>query len=87
LPLLGPVIKGQGTALELCRRVQPQYAISTAAGGDLAFQGLLLKLLKAEGTVADFQQQLTQAGLTTQAIDPPSQKPFTLDIATATAIG
>lgn len=87
LPLLGPVIKGQATALALCERVRPQYAISTAAGGDLEFRGWLLKFLKAEGTVANFQTQLAQAGLMTQAIDPPSQKPFTLDIATTPAIG
>ena len=60
LPLVGAVIKGQETALEICQRLKPQVILSTAAGGDIDFQGLLVSILKAEGTVEEFNHLLQQ---------------------------
>ncbi len=80
LPLLGAVIKGQKTALELCQAIKPQVILSTAAGGDVSFEGLLISLLKAEGTVAEFNDLLKQKGLSTIAIDPQSGESIELSL-------
>lgn len=80
LPLLGAVIKGQKTALELCQAIKPQVILSTAAGGDVSFEGLLISLLKAEGTVAEFNELLKQKGLSTIAIDPQSGESIELSL-------
>jgi len=69
LPLLGAVIKGQQTALRLCQWLTPQVILSTAAGGDVSFEGLLISILKTEGTVEDFNTLLKQNNLSTKAID------------------
>ncbi|ELS04520.1 hypothetical protein Xen7305DRAFT_00042540 [Xenococcus sp. PCC 7305] len=80
LPLIGAVIKGQKTALELCRAVKPQVILSTAAGGDVSFEGLLLAILKAEGTVEEFNELLKQKDLSTIAIDPQSGESIELSL-------
>jgi L-ascorbate metabolism protein UlaG (beta-lactamase superfamily) len=87
LPLLGAVIKGQASALDLCRRLQPQVIVPTAAGGDIKFEGVLMSILKDEGTVADFQAALAANSLSTKAIEPQPWQPFKLDlVTTATSI-
>jgi L-ascorbate metabolism protein UlaG (beta-lactamase superfamily) len=78
LPLIGAVIKGQSSALALCELLQPQFIIPTAAGGDVKFEGLLMSILQAEGTVAEFQDLLTAKSLATKAIDPQPWQPFDL---------
>jgi L-ascorbate metabolism protein UlaG (beta-lactamase superfamily) len=65
-----PVIKGSESAVKLAQQIQPQVMIPTAAGGDIEFSGLLLKLLRATGSPAAVQAQLVQAGLTTQVLEP-----------------
>ena len=80
LPLLGAVIKGQKTALELCKRLKPQVILSTAAGGDVSFEGMITSILKAEGSVEKFQQQLKQNDLPTLAIDPQSGESIELSL-------
>ncbi len=65
-----PVIKGSESAVKLAQQIQPQVMIPTAAGGDIEFSGLLLKLLKATGSPADVQAKLTRAGMTTQVLEP-----------------
>lgn len=72
LPLLGAVIKGQESALQICKQLKPQVILSTAAGGDIDFQGLLMSVLKADGTVEDFNQLLEQNNLSTKAVDSRS---------------
>jgi L-ascorbate metabolism protein UlaG (beta-lactamase superfamily) len=76
LPLIGAVIKGQASALALCELLKPDFIIPTAAGGDVKFEGLLMSILQAEGTVAEFQDLLTTKSLATTAIDPQPWKPF-----------
>ena len=72
LPLIGALIRGQQSALELCQAIKPQVILSTAAGGDVSFEGLLISILKAEGTVDQFNELLKQKDLPTTAIDPQS---------------
>lgn len=80
LPLVGAIIKGQKTALELCEAVKPQVILSTAAGGDIDFDGLLISILKAEGTLADFNKLLKSKNLATKAIDPESGETIELSL-------
>ena len=78
LPLLGAVIKGQETALEVCRWLTPQVILSTAAGGDVDFKGAIASILQADGTVEQFNQLLQQHQLTTKAINPQPGTPIEL---------
>lgn len=80
LPLLGAVIKGQKTALELCEALKPQVIISTAAGGDINFEGFITSILKAEGSVEEFSNLLKSKNLATKAIDPKSGENIELSL-------
>jgi len=80
LPLLGAVIKGQSAALKVCQWLNPQVILATAAGGDLDFQGLIISILKAEGTVEEFKQLLQQNKLATKAINPQSGETIELSL-------
>lgn len=75
IPFLGPVIKGQETAVEVCRWLNPQYILSTAAGGDIDFDGLLVNLLKPDGTIERLRNLLKEANLFVNVIEPqPGEK-------------
>jgi L-ascorbate metabolism protein UlaG (beta-lactamase superfamily) len=80
LPLIGAVIKGQQTALEVCKLLKPQVIISTAAGGDIDFQGLLISILQAEGSIEEFNALLKQNSLSTHAIEPKSGEVIELSL-------
>jgi L-ascorbate metabolism protein UlaG (beta-lactamase superfamily) len=78
IPFLGPVIKGQESAVEVCRWLKPEYILPTAAGGDIDFQGLLIKVLKEEGSLDDFRSLLRENQLSTQVIEAIPGKPVSL---------
>ena len=80
LPLLGAVIKGQKTALELCQAIKPQVILSSGAGDEINSEGLLISILKAEGNVAEFNDLLKQKGLSTTAINPQSGESIELSL-------
>jgi L-ascorbate metabolism protein UlaG (beta-lactamase superfamily) len=70
IPLLGPVIQGQKSALQLAQWLTPQVMLPTAAGGDLDFSGLLLSILRAEGSAADLRTAFAEHQLTTKVVEP-----------------
>ncbi|MDP5018316.1 MAG: MBL fold metallo-hydrolase, partial [Dolichospermum sp.] len=73
--VLGPIIKGMNSALDVAKSVKPRFILPTAAGGDILFEGLLVKFLQARGTVEEFQTLLEKNNLTTQVIAPnPGEK-------------
>jgi L-ascorbate metabolism protein UlaG (beta-lactamase superfamily) len=80
IPFLGAVIKGQETALELAKWVKPQVILPTAAGGDVQFEGLLIKLLRAEGSTQELQGKLVANDLKTQVIEPVPGERFELQL-------
>jgi L-ascorbate metabolism protein UlaG (beta-lactamase superfamily) len=82
LPLLGAVIKGKSSALALCQLLKPRFIVPTAAGGDVKFEGLLMSILTAEGSVAEFQDLLKSSSLVTEAIDPQPWQTFNLALTT-----
>jgi L-ascorbate metabolism protein UlaG (beta-lactamase superfamily) len=70
LPLVGPIIKGSKSALEVAQWVQPQVMMSTAAGGDVVFEGLLMSLVKASGSADELRSLLEKNHLTTRVMEP-----------------
>jgi L-ascorbate metabolism protein UlaG (beta-lactamase superfamily) len=89
LPIVGAFIKGTDSAFQVAEWVHPQVMIPTAAGGDINFEGFLIKLLKADGNPSQLQQRLQAAGLSTQILEPkpgdriqvPLKQPETLSTA------
>jgi L-ascorbate metabolism protein UlaG (beta-lactamase superfamily) len=80
LPLVGPIIKGGQSALQLAQWVKPQVMLPTAAGGDIEFEGLLSQVLKVVGSPAELQTQLAQAGLTTRVLEPKPGERFAVPL-------
>ncbi|MDJ0618935.1 MAG: MBL fold metallo-hydrolase [Calothrix sp. MO_192.B10] len=76
LPLLGPFIRGREKALEVAQLLQPQVMLSTAAGGDVIFEGLLVSLLKAVGSIEEFRALLKEKNISTQVMEPQSWQRF-----------
>ena len=70
LPLAGPIIKGHETAITLAKRLTPQLFLPTAVGGDVAYSGILDKLLSQEGSIETFRTSLIQNNLNTQVVEP-----------------
>ncbi|WP_353931899.1 MBL fold metallo-hydrolase [Okeanomitos corallinicola TIOX110] len=68
LPLLGPIIKGMNSALEVAKWLKPQIMLPTAAGGDVEFEGVLNNFIQANGSVEEFQTLLEQQNLDTRVI-------------------
>jgi L-ascorbate metabolism protein UlaG (beta-lactamase superfamily) len=62
LPWLGPLINGSSAAPELVKLLQPKRILPTATGGEVEFSGILMGLLKAQGTIAGFEDGLKQGG-------------------------
>ena len=80
LPVVGSVIKGQETALKVCQKLRPQVILSTAAGGDVAQEGMLVSMIEADGNLEKFKQLLQQNDLATKAIDPQSGETIELSL-------
>jgi L-ascorbate metabolism protein UlaG (beta-lactamase superfamily) len=70
IPLLGAIIKGRKSAAEVVRWLQPRAILPTAAGGDVKFEGALVSVLRAQGSVEELRQQLAQQASTTQVLTP-----------------
>lgn len=80
LPLIGPIIKGTKSAFEVAQLVQPQVILPTAAPGDVVYEGFLLNLLRAVGSVEEFRSQLRENHLSTQVIEPLPGERFELQL-------
>ncbi len=68
IPFLGPVIQGKTTALQAVEWLQ--VILPTAAGGDVTFEGILLSVLRAGGSVEEFRTQLAAVHPNTQLVAP-----------------
>ncbi|MDZ8081887.1 MAG: MBL fold metallo-hydrolase [Nostoc sp. SerVER01] len=80
LPLLGPIIKGKNSALDVVKSLQPQVILPTAAGGDVIFEGLLMKLIQTKGSAAEFRSLLEKNNLLTRVIEPTPGDRFQLPL-------
>ncbi|NEO04413.1 MULTISPECIES: MBL fold metallo-hydrolase [Moorena] len=70
LPLLGPVIQGHKTALQLAQWLQPQVFLPTAADEIVEYQGVLASVLREVGSLEELRSQLLQQNLPTKVITP-----------------
>lgn len=80
LPLVGSIIKGSQSALEVAKILQPQVMLPTAAGGDVIFEGLLMSILRGVGSIDEFRSVLTQNNLSTQVIDATPGEAFEIPL-------
>ncbi|MBF2000440.1 MAG: MBL fold metallo-hydrolase [Synechococcales cyanobacterium M58_A2018_015] len=80
IPLLGPIIKGSQSALQVAEWLRPQVLVPTAAGGDVSFEGLLMSVLRARGSATEMQQLLHQHHLETRILElqPGERTPLEL---------
>lgn len=74
IPFLGSIIKGSQSALQAVEWLQPQVILPTAAGGDVAFEGLLMSVLQTEGDVQAFQALLQQHQFSTKVLAPQPEE-------------
>ena len=81
LPLVGAIIKGQESAMEVCKWLQPQVILPTATGGDIEFTGVLDFLLTAAGNLAQFQEQLQENKLPTKVVEATPGKRLAINLA------
>ncbi|MBV8886244.1 MAG: MBL fold metallo-hydrolase [Chroococcidiopsidaceae cyanobacterium CP_BM_RX_35] len=70
LPIVGSIIKGNESTLELAKLLRPQVILPTATPGDVIYEGFLLNLLRTVGSVEEFRSLLAQNHLSTQVIEP-----------------
>lgn len=80
LPLVGSIIKGRKSALEVVRWLQPQFILPTAAGGEVNFEGLLMAVLRDLGSAQEFRSLLQENHLSTQVIEPQPGDRFELQL-------
>ncbi len=79
IPLLGPVIQGKKTALEVCQWLQPQVILPSAAGGNVVYTGLLNALLQVGGSEAELRSSLAENNLATEVISATPGQPVKLN--------
>ncbi|MBD2343106.1 MBL fold metallo-hydrolase [Anabaena subtropica] len=70
LPLIGRIIKGNKSALEVAQWLRPQAMLPTANAKETTYEGILTKLLKIEGSIADFRLLLEKHNLSIQVLEP-----------------
>ncbi|MEO0868833.1 MAG: MBL fold metallo-hydrolase [Cyanobacteria bacterium J06642_11] len=80
LPVLGPVIRGGEGALELAQKATPQWLLPTADGGEVTYEGVVAKFLKATGGVEAVRSQLSQANLATEVKALRPMETLSLDL-------
>lgn len=85
VPLVGSIIKGKESALELAKMLKPQVMLPTAAGGDVIFEGLLMSWIRTQGTIEDFRSLLAKHQISTRVIDPKPGDRFEVPLEQRTA--
>lgn len=81
LPVVGAIIQGDKTAIEIAKTLKPQVFLPTAAGGGIEYQGLLNEVLTEVGSGEKFRAKLSRANLSTQLIEPQVQTAFEVPLA------
>ncbi len=79
LPLVGPIIKGQKSALQVSQWLQPKFILPTADAQEVSYQGLLVSLLSSQGSLEKFQEMLTENDLNTKVIQPKPNQAINLN--------
>lgn len=82
LPLVGAIIQGHTSAMQLAEWLQPQVFLPTAAGeaDNVQYQGFLASILRSSGSIREFRSQLASHNLRTQVIAPQPGEPVELSL-------
>lgn len=72
LPLVGSIIRGTNSTLEVAKWLQPQFILPTAAKAETTYEGLLPQFLQDIGSAEELRASLQENNLTTQVLE---QKP------------
>ncbi|MBE9039974.1 MBL fold metallo-hydrolase [Oscillatoriales cyanobacterium LEGE 11467] len=80
VPLLGPIIQGRDSVSEVAQWLEPQVILPTAAGGDVEFEGVLVKVLQQQGSVEELRETLDGNNLKTQVIEPTPGERFEVNL-------
>jgi L-ascorbate metabolism protein UlaG (beta-lactamase superfamily) len=83
IPVVGPIVKGHTTALQLAQSLKPKFLFATAAGGNIKYSGILDKILKAEGSPETLRQALQAENIPTQVLDLEPGQPYALELSHA----
>lgn len=78
LPLVGAIIQGHKTAVDVVKHLKPQVILPTAVGGDVEYEGILDSMLKTIGSPEEFRQQLAAQQIEAQIIEPQAGQPVEL---------
>ncbi len=70
IPLLGAIVKGRSSAAAVAEWLQPKVFLPSAAGGDVAFSGLLVAVLNTQGSPEELRQTLAQQQSQTKLLTP-----------------
>ncbi|MBW4657193.1 MAG: MBL fold metallo-hydrolase [Drouetiella hepatica Uher 2000/2452] len=70
IPLLGSVIQGSKTALQVIEWLKPQVVVPTAAGGNVQSEGLLTSVLQEKGSIEALRATLADRQIATQIMTP-----------------
>lgn len=73
-----PILKGQESALQLCRWLHPQVILPTGGVGNVKYEGALTTLIREVGNIDRFRQLLVANNLATQVIEPAPGEAITL---------
>ncbi len=65
-----PVLQGQQTTLKLCQTLKPKVILPTADAKETEYQGVLASVLRQQGTIDKFRQQLKDNNLDTEVMTP-----------------
>jgi L-ascorbate metabolism protein UlaG (beta-lactamase superfamily) len=85
--LIAPFIRGGESALKAVQWLHPQAIISTAAGGDIEFQGLLMSIIRLREGIPEFRQRLLANNLTsTQVLEPEPWQRFEVPLSSSRPI-
>lgn len=77
-----PVIKGQKSALEACKLLQPQVIIDThtPVEGELEMDGIMTAIISMEGSISDFRKLLNKNNLSPEVIEPKPGARFAVEL-------
>jgi L-ascorbate metabolism protein UlaG (beta-lactamase superfamily) len=70
LPLVGAVLKGMNSALELAKWLNPRLILPTAHEGDTLLEGFVTNILQFQGSVEEFNSLLAKNNLQIKVLNP-----------------
>jgi L-ascorbate metabolism protein UlaG (beta-lactamase superfamily) len=79
LPVVGAILQGRETGLQVVEWLQPRFILPTADGEAVKFEGVLTTVLKEKGSIDEFQMQLNQRALATQVVNLKPGEQFVVE--------